>query len=112
MEKTWKPTTGGILSLIAGIIQLLSGIGLTVGLGMLQGLVGGVPGLPAGLFAILGIPWIILGIIAIVGGIFAMKRAKWGLALAGSICALFHAFTWFLAIPAIIFIIMGKGEFE
>ena len=112
MEKTWKPTTGGILSLIAGIIQLLSGIGLTVGLGMLQGLIGSIPGLPAGIFAILGIPWIILGIIAIAGGVFAMKRAKWGLALAGSICALFHPLTWFLGIASIIFVIMGKGEFE
>ena len=112
MERTWKPMTGGILSLIAGIIQLLSGIGLTVGVGMLKGLVGGITELPVGLLAILGIPWIILGIIAIVGGIFAIKRAIWGLALAGSICALFHPITWFLGIASIIFVIMGKGEFE
>lgn len=111
MEKTWKPTTAGILCIIAGAIELLFGIGLAVGLGLLGSLGGVVPGLP-GILAVVGIPWIILGIVAVVGGIYALRRGNWGLALAGSICAIFHPWTWFLAIPAIIFAIMGKGEFE
>ena len=33
-------------------------------------------------------PSLVLGIIAILGGIYALRRRIWGLALAGSICAL------------------------
>jgi hypothetical protein len=39
----------------------------------------------ARLGAIMGIPMIILGVVAIVGGIYALKRRIWGLALTGSI---------------------------
>ena len=108
MEKTWKPVTGGILSIIAGVGQVI--IGLVVG--VIGGAAGGladVPGLGA-MFAVLAIPMLILGIVAIVGGVFALKREKWGLALAGSICALIGP--WFLGIPAIVFVAMGKSEFE
>ena len=108
MERTWKPTVAGILSIIAGVIQLLLGITFTVGIGLAGSLA--IPGFPTGILAAFAIPIIILGIVAIAGGIFAVKRAKWGLALAGSICALFGP--WILGIPAIIFVIMGKGEFE
>jgi len=53
---------------------------------------------------------IVLGIVAIVGGIYALKRQKWGLVLAGCICALFP---WFiLGLPVIIFVVLGKGEFK
>ena len=34
MEKTWKPTAAGILTIIAGILGLLIGILLAVGLGI------------------------------------------------------------------------------
>ena len=108
MERTWKPMVGGILSIIAGVIQLLLGIGFAVGIGLAGSLP--IPGFPTGALAAFAIPIIILGIVALIGGIFALKRKKWGLALAGSICALFGP--WILGIPAIIFVIMGKSEFE
>jgi hypothetical protein len=40
-----------------------------------------------------------------------MKRRVWGLALAGSICALVGPWG-ILGILAIIFVALGKGEFE
>ena len=104
MEKTWKPTAGGILCIVAGAIQVILGIVIAA--------VGGIAGaqlLGMGWLAAIGVPLIILGIIAIVGGVYALKRRIWGLALAGSICALVGP--WFLGIPAIIFIILGKNEF-
>ena len=58
----------------------------------------------------ISIPITILGIVAIMGGIYALKRRVWGLALAGSICSLVCVF--FLGIPAIMFVAIGKGEFE
>jgi len=105
MERTWKPTTAGILSIIAGSIGVITGIVVS----LLGTLIGGFFGLPwPGLF---GIPSLIFGIIAIVGGIYALRRELWGLALAGAICALFGPWV-ILGLLAIIFVSLGKGEFE
>ena len=105
------PLAAGILDLVAGVPALIFGIALTVGLGMLGGLIGGLGGIP-GVGAILGaiaVPVIIFAIIAIVGGVFAIRRRIWWLALVGSIFALLCA--WFFGIPAIVFTIMGKKHF-
>ena len=74
MERTWKPTTAGILCIIAGIIGVIPGI---------------VAAMADSSIGMLGAPSIVLGITAIVGGICAFMRRSWGPALAGSICALF-----------------------
>ncbi len=104
MERTWKPTTAGILSIIAGAIALIAGIVIAV-----VGSIGWFFGIPW--VSAIGAPSIILGIIAIVGGSYALKRRVWGLALAGSICALLGPWA-ILGILAIIFVSLGKGEFE
>ena len=50
----------------------------------------------------------VLGILAVVGGIFAIRRKRFGLSLAGAICALpLYA----LGVPAVIFICLSKKEF-
>ena len=56
----------------------------------------------------IGIVLLVFGIIALVGGISAIKRRRWGLALAGSILSL----PGILAILAIIFVSIGKKEFK
>ena len=105
MNKTWKPTTGGILTIIAGALQLISGIVFATAAGILGAIVG------MGWFSAIGVPLLVFGIIAIIGGVHALRRRTWGLALAGSICALVGP--WFvLGILAIIFVAIGKGEFE
>lgn len=105
MEITWKPTTAGILAIIAGALQVIIGIVVAT----LGGFIGTFFGMAwTGAF---GVPLIIFGIIAIVGGAFALRRKIWGLALAGSICALVGP--WFvLGLLAIIFVSLGKGEFK
>lgn len=116
MEKTWKPTTAGVLTIIAGFLGLLVGIGLAVGLGIAGLMVDMIPGFPGiRLLALVAIPGIMLSIVAIVGGIYALRRRLWGLALAGAICALLFTLPllgWILAILAIIFVSLGKDEFE
>jgi hypothetical protein len=113
MEKTWKPTSAGILSIVAGAIGLLLGIWLAVELGLVAGsIAGAIPGFPVELLPLIGVPGIILGIVAIVGGIYALRRRVWGLALAGAICAFLAPAGFILGILAIIFVAMGKGEFE
>jgi len=109
---TWMPLVAGILDLVAGIPALIFGIFLAAGLGIFGALIGGFGGVP-GVGAILGaiaVPVIIFAIIAIVGGVFAIRRRTWWLALAGSISALLCA--WIFGIPAIVFTVMGKKHFK
>ena len=99
----WMPTAAGILSIIAGAIGFLVGIVVAA--------VGGTVGATAGIFGleVIGAPLIAIGIVAIIGGVFALRRKIWGLALAGAICSL--PCSWILAIPAIVFIALSKREF-
>ena len=117
--KTWKPTTAGILSIIAGVLDLIAGIVLIAIRGIV-GSIGQFPGYPWGymsdiaslvgsIVGTIGAILIVLGLIALVGGIFALRRRVWGMALAGAICALS---TTILGILAIIFVAMGRSEFE
>jgi hypothetical protein len=91
-EKTWKPTAAGILCIIAGAIGLVPVIAVAVLFGGLSSIIGGIPFI---IFATL-IPLILFGIMPIVGGIYALRRRRWGLALAGSICC-----------PLVGFVILG-----
>jgi len=117
MEKSWKPGTAGILCIIAGILGLIIGIGIEL-LGGIAGAViqqlhvtiPGLSGLVGGLIAGIGIVELVFGVVAILGGVFALRRRVWGLALAGSICATFVI--WVLGIPAIIFTALARDEFE
>ncbi|MFA5309734.1 MAG: hypothetical protein WC370_09675 [Dehalococcoidales bacterium] len=56
-----------------------------------------------------GIIMALLSALAIVGGIFALRKRVWGLALAGSIAGTLTFFP--CGIPAIIFTAIGKKEF-
>ena len=115
-------TAGGVLSIVAGALQVIGGllIGiLTMGIRLL-GRLAHIPFYPGdwGGCAVSSIPfWLIivgvalfaLGIVAIVGGVSAVRRGSFGLSLAGSICALPSNI---LGILAIIFVSVSKGEFR
>jgi hypothetical protein len=121
MERTWKPTTAGILTIIAGCLGIGAGVLLTllaiplgVGgavagfleeMGILGGLLGGL----AGFLGMIGAGIIGVGIVAIIGGIYALRRRAWGFALAGAILATMASIP--LGILAIMFVSMGRKEF-
>jgi hypothetical protein len=118
MEKTWKPMVAGILDLVAGVLGFIAGLLVITGMaffavfsttGGMSGLQEYPPWLPMVVLFLI-IPSIILNILAVIGGIYALRRRIWGLALAGSIAAIFSSF--FLGIPSIIFTIQAKNEFE
>ena len=109
--KTWKPTTAGILSILAGALSLVMAV-LRITISPVD--TSGFVFQPS--FGIVCIPF---GLIAIVGGIFAIRRQVWGLALAGAICALFpshpYGHEWWspvLGILAIVFVALSKNEFS
>ena len=112
MEKTWKPTAAGILDIVSGVFSLIVVVALIIGM-----VVTGsgetsteVPDFVPTILLIMAILSLIVGILALVGGVYALKREKWGLALAGSIAAIFSTFV--LGIPAILFTAQSKNEFE
>jgi hypothetical protein len=105
MERTWKPTTAGILTIIGGIFGIAGGAILTI-LG--AEFMAGIPGWD--LVAGIGAGFFVIGIIALIAGIFTLRRRHWGFALAGAILALFPIIP--LGVLAIIFVSMGKKEFS
>ena len=126
MERTWKPTTAGVMTIITGAMGIAGGVLLF----LLSGIVGtlgqidlsqwmerwsvdwwgpGAANIP-GMIMIAGIVVLVFGVIALFGGVSSIKRKRWGLSLAGSILSLF--IMPILGILAIIFVSLGKGEFE
>lgn len=116
-------TAGGILSIVAGALEVIGGgimVVLTARIGMLLRLAlfllhrGDwveriIPVIPMWLI-IVGVPLFALGIVAIIGGVSALRRESFGLSLAGAICALIPLNL--LGLLAVIFVSLSKREFE
>ncbi len=106
MKKTWKPPVAGILSVTSGVSFLGAAIFVLLTSG----------DSPEGV--ILPLFWMPFTILALAGGICAILRKKWRLALTGSISAALVGFviimpyaSLLLGIPAYILIKMSKEEF-
>ena len=98
--KTWKPPAAGILSIISGAFIVWYRTSELISVGSS----------PVG---------IMLGLIAVAGGILAIRRKVWGLALAGAICAIVPPHPWgfliwtpALGILAVVFVVSSKSEFS
>jgi len=106
MIRTWKPTTAGILTIIAGALELAIGLRTLLRGEFARRFFLHPTG--TGIGAVL----IVLAIVAVIGGILALRRQAWGLALAGAICALFPpSAASVLGILALIFVSLSKNEF-
>jgi len=99
MEQTWKPTVAGIMNIVSAVFVISQSFVAALGWELIEGRI---------MFFVI----LIVGIVALMGGIYALRRKIWGLALAGSICATISLFTWYLGILAIIFMVLSKKEFE
>ncbi len=63
-----------------------------------------------GIYSAMGIFALICGVLGIAGGIFALKKRRWGLALAGAIAGILTFFP--CGIVAVIFLIQAKAGFK
>ena len=61
-------------------------------------------------YAVFGLFFVLVGVLGIVGGVFALKKKNWGLALAGAIAGTVTFFP--CGIPAIIYVTIAKPEFS
>jgi hypothetical protein len=102
---------------MAGILEINAGV--------LIFLTGGIEPYPLWIFPSLQVVWwealqhgwlvimggllLALGILSVTGGVSAIRRKRFGLSLAGAICALLSGL---LGILAVIFVALGKREFR
>ena len=98
MEATWKPIVAGILNIITGVINLF---GMFVVIGLLTAFGGGIlsiirisdimpiwlSGMVHGVLIIMAILLAVLSSLPLIGGVYAIQRKAWSLALAGSVVA-------------------------
>jgi hypothetical protein len=120
VAKRWEPTVAGILTIIDGSFSILAFFALLVG-SIVLWTSPGWAGINESDFApltaaavgaivlIFAIVVLALAALELLGGISALQRKRWGLALAGSIAAALPGNI--LGILAIIFLAMSKGEF-
>jgi hypothetical protein len=119
---TWKPMAAGILDVIVGVLYFLGFFGVTIA----AIVIGSTSywwdyiepeiypmsiGVLVGILIVTSIYLLVVGILSLLGGISALQRKRWGLALAGSIAAVLGS-TWVLGIVALVFTVMSRDEFE
>lgn len=120
---TSKPTVAGVLSIVAGVLSIMGALGVLVGILFFLPIATAAaesgpvpelgrwlsPGVWEALLVIAVVYFLIVGILPIIGGIYAVQRRKWGLALTGTIAAIFGS--TILGILALIFTILSRDEF-
>lgn len=105
VRRTGKPVVGGILGIIAGVINFSAGIVLIVDGAAVSNYRELVDWPEVGL----GQALIILGILAITGSSVAIVRRNFILSIIGGVCALPPLL---LGIPALILIVLSHEEFD
>lgn len=119
VPQTWMPVAGGILSIVAGSLGLIAiafliTFGATFGADIARDVLDSLgfweAGIPLTIIGLVAIPFVLINVVAIVGGVYAIRRRLWGLALAGAVCTLIPS--QLLGIPAIIFVAISRREFS
>lgn len=111
--RTVFPTVAGILMIVVGAIHLMFGIIVAA----VSGLIGtmaamfGLGMLTAPFIVAIGAPLMVLGLISLIGGVYALNRRAWGMALAGSICSLVPPVFTVIGVVAIVFVVLSQKEF-
>ena len=108
MEKTFKPVMAGWLDILAGIVWMFAaGFAALVAIGFSVGF-----GTPQGINLVRA--WAVLivlaavGLMDIAGGICAIRRRRWFLAVFGSMTAIPVG----LGVAALILVLLSKSEFS
>ena len=110
VERTWKPVVGGVLILIGALVGIISGAILMWGGAMFLS-IPMVGDAMAGILATCGIILVILGLIGLLGGIFAVMRRYWGLAILGGIFSMLTGY-FILGLIGLILVAISKREFS
>ena len=121
METTWKPVVAGILNIIVGVFNLIGMfliiiviVAIGSGILALSTVINIMPmwlsGILQGVLIISAILLAVFSALPLIGGIYAVQRKNWGLALAGSIVAILSSTP--LGIASTVLVALAKNEFE
>lgn len=108
VEKTSKPVAGGVLIIIGALIGIATGGLLAAGSSILIPI--SIPGLSA-ILLVCGVIWLILSLIGLMGGIFAIQRSHFGLAILGGIFSLLFG-GFIFGLIGLILVAISKKEFR
>jgi len=118
VNKTPLPIIAGVLDIVHAVFGFLCFIGLLIaiiavsvtGASIYYGPGWGAISVPLAVLWSMAIPCVVSTILSLIGGIYAIQRKKWGLALAGSIAAIFPTFIF--GVAAVVLVALSKDEFE
>jgi len=121
METTWKPIVAGILNIIVGVFNLIGMfliiiviVAIGSGILALSAFINIIPmwlsGMLQGVLIIIAVLLGVFSALPLIGGIYAVQRKNWGLALAGSIAAILSSTP--LGIASTVLVALAKNEFE
>ena len=119
IKLTWKPVTAGILDIVSGAIGMVGGVYIVILSQIFRSLHEilkldpfVIQRIEVIINRIIAVPFIVvfIGIVSIIGGVYALQRRLWMLALAGAIssCIVFPVF----GLPSIIITAMAREEFK
>jgi uncharacterized membrane protein HdeD (DUF308 family) len=115
-----KATVGGILSIVSSALGILYGLFIMATPLWLNYLIDSTTGrmtqedtqvltIMSTMYVVMGAFVLLIGVLGIVGGIYAIKRRMWGLALTGAIAGSMIFYP--LGIVAVILVSMAQQEF-
>ncbi len=111
VERTWKPVVGGTLAIVSGYLNILLGIMSWIG-GFNGVTFLGLASLTSGFGIGLGIVLVVLGFVSVIGGIYALARRGYPMALIGSIVALFPSPAIIPGVLSLLSVGLGRKEFQ
>jgi hypothetical protein len=109
-KRTPLPIIAGILAIVSAGLKLLLLFGVLIASIFMIFPASSFPINTVALVPIVMVPLLAMAFLALTGGIFALQRKRWNLALAGSIVAILPFSL--LGIAATILVILSKDEFE
>jgi hypothetical protein len=118
MKDSSSPLVTGVLSIVSGVFGIFTGVALVLFAVFFMNIESFTVTAPHDFpFDILQAVWMVWGIIilvlavlAIIGGIYAIQRKLWGLALAGAIVSMLVFLP--TGIAAVVFVGLSRREFE
>ncbi len=112
-----KSQVAGILSIVSGAFGFLGAGSMLLVIRLVEAIIErdmnyphAVIGFMTFFYSVWGVFLALLAILAVVGGVYALKKKHWGVALAGSIASIFTFFP--CGVAAVVIMALAKAEFN